>query len=305
MHQALVIGRRHRGVGKDQMQLPCQRPGRGTGGRCQLQRVQRQRHIAAGGRCLDAAVQGLVAFHAAAAQAQDVGAVLVEFAEDVAGDDQGHALCLQRPHQLGQAGAGLGVQAAGRLVQQQHARLVDDGLADGHALALAARQLGGQALQQIGQAQLPGHVRHALGRLGRGHAHGQGRVLQAAPHAQAVIEAEEIRQIAQVPVHFAGLLLHRNAMHLDLARQRLVQPGDAAHQRGFAGAVGPHQGRDGACGDMDADAIERAVAGVLEHQLRNLDQGEPSLIALMAGRNGGTARQYSPALPRRALGRAA
>ena len=50
VHQALVIGRRHRGVGKDQMQLPCQRPGRGTRGRRQLQRVQCQRGIVAGGR---------------------------------------------------------------------------------------------------------------------------------------------------------------------------------------------------------------------------------------------------------------
>ncbi len=39
------------------------------------------------------------------------------------------------------------------------------GLGREHALALAARQLGGQALQQIGQAQLPGHACHALRRL--------------------------------------------------------------------------------------------------------------------------------------------
>lgn len=266
-------GRSGQHLAQQLLQIRCRSS---IGVRCQFQRIQRQRRARGRRRC-HAALQRFVAFHAASAQAQDVRAVLVEFAEDVAGDDQRHALGLQLAQQLRQAGARLGVQSAGRFVQQQHARLVDDGLADGHALALAARQLGGPALQQIVQPQLAGHAVHALRCLGGGHAHGQGGVLQAVLHAQAVVEAEEIREVAQVAVHLARLLLHQDAVHLDPPRQRLVQACNAAHQRGFAGAVGADQGRDAARRDMEADAVQRAVARIFEHQLRNLDQAAPSL----------------------------
>ena len=142
----------------------------------QLQRIQSR------GRCRVAAcrhvgragLQGFMVFNAATANAQDVGAVFVQLAEDVAGHHQRHALGLQLAEQAGQAAARLGVQAAGRLVQQQHAGLVDDGLANSHALALAARELGGKALQQLDQAQLPGHQLYALAGKCFGQAHGAG-----------------------------------------------------------------------------------------------------------------------------------
>ena len=194
-------------------------------------------------------------------------AVLVQLAEDVAGDDQRHALCLQLAKQLGEAAARIGVQTAGRLVQQQHAGLVHDGLADGHALALAARELGRVAVQQLGQAQLCGHLLHADSDLCGIHAHGQGRVLQAARDAEAVIEAVKVRQIAEVAVHLARLLLYGQAFDMDLPRQRLLQPGNAAHQCGLACAIGADQCGDAAGGDGQAHAVECAVARIFKHQL--------------------------------------
>jgi hypothetical protein len=46
-----------------------------------------------------------------------------------------------------------GVQVGQRLVEQEHLGLAHDGAADGHALALAARQVLGLALQQVFDVQ--------------------------------------------------------------------------------------------------------------------------------------------------------
>ena len=196
-----------------------------------------------------------------------MGAVLVQFAEDVAGDDQRHALGLKLAKQRREAAARIGIQAAGRLVEQQHAGLVDDGLADRHPLALAARELGRVAVQQLRQAQLLGHLPYADIHITGYNAHGQGRVLQAAHHAEPVVQAVEIREIAQVAVHLARLLLDRQTFDTDMARQRLLEAGDAAHQRGFAGAVGADECRHAARSDGQAHAVEGAVARIFKHQL--------------------------------------
>jgi hypothetical protein len=143
---------------------------------------------------------------------------------------------------------------------------VDDGLADRHALALAARELGRVAVQQLRQAQLGGHLPHAGIHVTGRSAHGQGRVLQAAHHAEPVVQAIEVREIAQVAVHFARLLLDRQAFDADMARQRL-QSGNAAHQRGFAGAVGADECRHAARSDGQAHAVKGAVARIFKHQL--------------------------------------
>ena len=58
-----------------------------------------------------------------------------------------------QPHQLDpHLFAQLGVEIGQRLVEQDDARLVDDGARERHALALAAGQLGGVALGKMRQA---------------------------------------------------------------------------------------------------------------------------------------------------------
>jgi hypothetical protein len=70
-----------------------------------------------------------------------------------------------------------------------------------------------------------------------------------------------------VAVHLARLLLDRQAFDADMAGQRLLQSGNAAHQRGFAGAVGADECRHAACCDGQAHAVKGAVARIFKHQL--------------------------------------
>ena len=75
--------------------------------------------------------------------------------------------------------AQLGIQVGQRLVEQEQLGLAHDGAADGHALALAARELCGLALQQLVQPQQRGRLLHLAFDLGLGHL---APVLQAEGH---------------------------------------------------------------------------------------------------------------------------
>ena len=68
-------------------------------------------------------------------------------------------------------------------------------------------------------------------------------------------------------VHLARLLLDRQAFDTDMAGQRLLEAGDAAHQCGFASAVGADECRHAARSDGQAHAVEGAVARIFKHQL--------------------------------------
>ena len=73
----------------------------------------------------------------------------------VVGDvDRGLADLLVQPLDLGaHPVAELGVEVGERLVEQEQARVAHDGAADGDPLALAARQLARQALEQVADAE--------------------------------------------------------------------------------------------------------------------------------------------------------
>ena len=58
-------------------------------------------------------------------------------------------------------GAQLGVEIGERLVEQEDLRLAHDGPAHGDALALAARQLRGPAVEKLAQMQDVGRLGHA------------------------------------------------------------------------------------------------------------------------------------------------
>ena len=67
--------------------------------------------------------------------------------------DDGDALFLvERDEQVHDLVAALAVEVAGRLVGEQYQRAGDDGAGDGHALLLAARQLGRRVMFPSGQA---------------------------------------------------------------------------------------------------------------------------------------------------------
>ena len=208
---------------------------------------------------------------AAVAQRQHVRGIFVELGQDVRGHQQGHAVGLQLAEQLGQAGARFGIEAGGGFVQQQHLGLVDDGLADGDALAQAARQAAAGLLQAVAQVEPLRGAFDRGGDVGFRQALRGGGIFQAACHREVLVEAEEIREVAHDAVHVARPVADIHVGDRDGARERRLQPGDAAHQRGLARAVGADQRGDAAVGDGQRDVVERAMAGVVEGEIGYFD----------------------------------
>ena len=87
---------------------------------------------------------------------------------DLVVGDVDHRRVRHRFLELGDLDAGgdaqRGVEVRQRLVEQEHLRIAHDGAADGDALALAARQRLGQAVEIFGQLQDFGRLRARAGR---------------------------------------------------------------------------------------------------------------------------------------------
>jgi hypothetical protein len=166
---------------------------------------------------------------------------------DVVRDEDGGDvdLVVQPPQPLPQLLAHLGVQRPEGLVQQQHLGLDREGAREGHALALAARELRGIAVpqrvelhqaQQVVDALFDDTVRRA--HRARLHAQAEGDVLEHGhvPEQRVVLEDEADAAVAGVD---GGRVL---AVEEHLAGVGLLQPRDDAQQAGLARTRGAQQG---------------------------------------------------------------
>src|SRR5260370_6989583 len=105
--------------------------------------------------------------------------------------DDGGAVGIDVAQQLEDAASGTLVEIAGRLVCQQHRRLIDERTRDRDALLLAAGQLARICLRLGGKTDLREHAHHSgrdRGRARAGHLERKGDVLLGS----AVLEQPEI-----------------------------------------------------------------------------------------------------------------
>ena len=178
------------------------------------------------------------------------------------------------------------VERAGRLVEQQHGRVLEEGAGDGHALALPAGQgraalahprvpAAGQALDHLGEPRPPGRLADLL------------RARPRPPDAHVLLD----RRIEQVDVlEDHGDPLHERIdprrAHIDPAHAHApgVHVPEAGHEprdRRLARARRPHERRHAAGGEgqgravndlpsgrvAEGHAVEDDVVGRLRHRL--------------------------------------
>ncbi len=181
------------------------------------------------------------------------------------------------------------VEGAGRLVEEEDLRLVDDGAGDHQALALAAgqraaafRDVGVHAHRHVadvlGQARLLGRLPGVLERAGAG----------------AADVAEDLgRHHAADLQHDAHLLAQHAhvdrrqvlAVEVDGARRRLLEAEHQAHQRRLAAARRADEGDELAGLDLERQVADdrRPVLRVAEGDVRDVDRaGQPAGEALRA-----------------------
>ena len=159
---------------------------------------------------------------------------------------------------LAQLGAHLGVERAEGLVEQQHLGLDGQRPGQGHALALAARELRGVAVAQVRQADQLEQLVHPRRDLGLGAAADLEPEGHVAPHRQVaegrvVLEAEADAAAAG---RRGGQVLALDAHGPGVGR---VEPGDDAQQGGLAAAARAEQ-RGERAGGTSSDTSSRATA---------------------------------------------
>ena len=113
------------------------------------------------------------------AQHQHMGRVVLQLAQDVRGDDDGHPLLPQPQQRLGEPDPRFGIQPRGRLVEKQDRRVMHDALGDGEALAKPAGERAGLLAQPVGDGEALGGNLHGRRPLIRRHAQRGSAIEQA------------------------------------------------------------------------------------------------------------------------------
>src|SRR6185436_1096560 len=179
--------------------------------------------------------------------------------------------------------AGQRIHAAGRLVEEDNRRLVQDGAADREALAPATGEVGGQGLLAAGE---PGHLDHEAA------AGVEPRAIEAIDAAeepdvlidgQALVERKALRHVADAALDAFGIAAHVDAADRRVPARRLQQPAEHADRRRFAGAVAAEKPEDLALADLERQPIDRHEVAEAPREIGDGDGvHRPSARAILA-----------------------
>ena len=155
----------------------------------------------------------------------------------------------------------MAVQVAGRLIRQQKSGITDDGAGDGHALFLAARELLGQMVDSILEADELQRGHDVLAALRTGEFSEQQRQLHILKRGENRNEIEGLKDVSDVGVAPVGGLRVAEAKHVLAEHQQLagggaVDRGDHVQQGRLARARRAHQREELAPRDFDRNVVE-------------------------------------------------
>ena len=149
-----------------------------------------------------------------------------------------------------------GVQAAGRLVEDQHGRVVDQRLRQAQPLLHAPRQPVDEGVALAGQVQQFHDVVQDLPPPGAGKLIGHGEEVEELPDLHAVVDAEAVGHVAHAPPHGQRVLAHAMAVDDPLAAGGLQQRGQEADGRALARPVGTDEAEHLAGLDLQVQLID-------------------------------------------------
>src|SRR5436190_9537957 len=177
-------------------------------------------------------------------------------------EDQRQAFAVELAEQFHHRLRHLGIQIAGRLVRPHDARPPRQRPRDGDPLLLAARQLGGPAVEPVCEPDaLEGRPRSRACFV-LFHAREQQRQLDVLRRRE---HRNEVERLEDEP-HFLGAVLRpllvrelvdAESVDENAAAVDVVQAGDAVQQRGLPGAGRPHHGEELAGRNRQVETVER------------------------------------------------
>ena len=171
----------------------------------------------------------------------------------------------QRMHQIEQVGGGLGVDRVERLVEHDHARILQQQPREQRALHLPARERADRPLLEAGEADGRHRVAHLLA-LALADAAEQAGVAPQ-PHRDHVVDADRERAVDVGGLRQIGDVARAQAAQVDAAGERLEHADDALEQRRLAGAVrADHRHQRAGC-DLAVQMMHRRMAVIAERQI--------------------------------------
>ena len=175
---------------------------------------------------------------------RDAGAELLELRKDVAADQDGLAERPEFPEEFAKLDPRPWVESRCRLVEEEHLRVVDEGVGQAEPLLHAARQsldvgvaLVGEVheFEQVADDPLPG---------GRGQAVAASEEVEVLPDPHVVVDPEHVRHEPEDAPDLGGVPGQRPTADLGLARGRLEQGREHPERSRLASPVGPDQAED-------------------------------------------------------------
>jgi hypothetical protein len=195
----------------------------------------------------------------------------------------------EAPNQIARLDDLLGVEAGGRLVENQHVRVVNQRLRQPDALPVPLGEPPAVPVRHVGDPRALHHGRDALLALARRDTLDLGHEVQVLAHAHVGIERRRFREVAGPPLGVEGMIEHVEAGHHRASLGRRHVTGQDPHGRRFSGAVGPQKAENLPFFDAKADVVHRSEPAVSLRDVLNLDHTVAPFI-------GTSARASSPRL---------
>ncbi|MNN54343.1 hypothetical protein D3C81_1691560 [compost metagenome] len=186
----------------------------------------------------------------------DVAAQLLSLFQVMGGEDDGDAFLVQLGEEAPHRTAQLDIDARGRLVENQQARLVDQGAGDHQPALHAAGQRTRRYIALVPQTELgqvllgtlPGHFGRDAVVTGLGHDDVEGLF--------ELVEVEFLRHHADAALERGGLAIEVVTEDVHAATGFVDQGREDADGGGLAGAIGAEQGEEVTFGDIQVNTLE-------------------------------------------------
>ena len=191
---------------------------------------------------------------------------------EVGRDEDRHPLTAREvDEQLPELVAGDRVHARGRLVQQEHVGLVQDGDRQGEPLLEPQGELSRRRVQVRAQAEAFREFVDPGACPVSGKVEDLGMEIEVLPDRQLAVEREGLRHVADPIAGGQVVGVHGLAEELRLALGGGEKAGEHLHRGGLAAAIRAEESEDLAAADGEAHAIDGGEAAEALREVRGLD----------------------------------
>ncbi len=167
-----------------------------------------------------------------------------------------------------------GIQPCGRLIQNQHVRVVDERLRQADALPVTFRQPGTQPIPHVVDSRAFHDRLHPLATLGRRDPLDFGDEPEIFAHRHVGIERRCFREIAGAALCLEGLFGYIESGDDGPALGCRHVPGEDPHRGRLAGAVRTEKAENLAAFDAEAHVLHGRHGAVAFREILNLNHGE-------------------------------